>query len=137
MLEQWAWAVLLGNYRAGSVAAAAALAAGLIYLWNTNEDFRAAVISAWETIKKAGSVDSGSGLIPDQDMVGHLEGWRGYHSKYDRRFYRRTGRGILFWGMDFLLWISFCFRWMAVFGYSVRRVGPIPKSNLTMFLIAS
>ena len=38
-----------------AIAAAAALAAGLIYLWNTNEDFRAAVISAWETIKKAGS----------------------------------------------------------------------------------
>ena len=38
-----------------AIVAAAALAAGLIYLWNTNEDFRAAVISAWETIKKAGS----------------------------------------------------------------------------------
>ncbi|WP_158738624.1 hypothetical protein [Alteribacillus sp. YIM 98480] len=33
------------------VAAVAALSAGLVYLWNTNDDFRDAVISAWEKIK--------------------------------------------------------------------------------------
>lgn len=36
------------------IAAVAALAAGLIYLWDTNEDFRNMVISAWATIKQAG-----------------------------------------------------------------------------------
>ena len=33
------------------ITAVAALAAGLIYLWNTNEGFRAALVGAWETIK--------------------------------------------------------------------------------------
>lgn len=32
------------------IAAVAALAAGLIYLWNTNEDFKNAIISGWEFI---------------------------------------------------------------------------------------
>ncbi|WP_051180002.1 phage tail tape measure protein [Selenomonas ruminantium] len=32
------------------IAAVAALAAGLFYLWNTNEGFRAAVIAAWEAV---------------------------------------------------------------------------------------
>ncbi|MFD2704087.1 phage tail protein [Salibacterium lacus] len=36
------------------VAAVAALAAGLVYLWNTNDDFREALISAWEKIKQVG-----------------------------------------------------------------------------------
>ena len=35
------------------VMAVAALVAGLIYLWNTNEGFREAVTTAWETIKEA------------------------------------------------------------------------------------
>lgn len=39
----------------GMVAVAiAAVVAGLIYLWNTNEGFRDAVLSAWETIKSTG-----------------------------------------------------------------------------------
>lgn len=33
------------------VAAIAALVAGIVYLWNTNEDFRIALINAWEAIK--------------------------------------------------------------------------------------
>jgi phage tail tape measure protein, TP901 family len=35
------------------IAAVAAVAAGLIYLWNTNEDFRNALISAWEAVSEA------------------------------------------------------------------------------------
>ena len=40
----------------------AALAAGFIYLWNTNEDFREALISAWEKIK-ATAIDVWNWLI--------------------------------------------------------------------------
>ena len=35
------------------IAAVAALVAGLIYLWNTNEDFKNAIISGWEFIKNS------------------------------------------------------------------------------------
>lgn len=35
------------------IAAIAAVAAGITALWNTNEDFRDAVISAWESVKSA------------------------------------------------------------------------------------
>lgn len=36
-----------------AVMAIAALASGIIYLWNTNEGFRNAIISAWESIKQS------------------------------------------------------------------------------------
>ncbi|PCF70807.1 terminase [Staphylococcus delphini] len=36
-----------------AIGAVLALAGFIIYLWNTNEDFRNAVIEAWETIKKS------------------------------------------------------------------------------------
>ena len=38
------------------VALVAALVAGIIYLWNTNEGFREAVIKSWNAIKEAGIV---------------------------------------------------------------------------------
>lgn len=44
-------AVLVANPIAIIVTAVAALTAALIYLWNTNEGFREAVINAWEWIK--------------------------------------------------------------------------------------
>ena len=34
------------------IAAVAALVAGLMYLWNTNEDFKEAVLEIWESIKE-------------------------------------------------------------------------------------
>ncbi|MBQ8525957.1 MAG: hypothetical protein IJ460_04495 [Clostridia bacterium] len=43
--------------------AAAALAAGLIYLWNTNEGFREALITAWEAIKEACSTVWGAIVV--------------------------------------------------------------------------
>ena len=36
-----------------AIAAIAALAAGFIYLWNTNEDFREKVIAIWDSVKTA------------------------------------------------------------------------------------
>lgn len=36
------------------ITAVAALVAGLVYLWNTNEGFRTAVVGAWETIRATG-----------------------------------------------------------------------------------
>lgn len=44
-------AVLMANPIILVVAAVAALTAGLVYLWNTNEGFRNAVIGIWENIK--------------------------------------------------------------------------------------
>lgn len=44
-------AVLSANPIALVVSLIAGLIAGIIYLWNTNEEFREAVISIWETIK--------------------------------------------------------------------------------------
>lgn len=49
-----AFAFLAANPIALVVAAIAALVAAIVYLWNTNEDFRNAVISAWESIVEAG-----------------------------------------------------------------------------------
>lgn len=45
------FAILAANPIAAVIAAVAALAAGIVVLWNTNEDFRNAVGSIWEAIK--------------------------------------------------------------------------------------
>lgn len=45
------FAILAANPIAAVIAAVAALAAGIIVLWNTNEDFRNAVGAIWEAIK--------------------------------------------------------------------------------------
>lgn len=47
------WGVLAANPIAIIIAAVAGLVAALIGLWNTNEDFRAAVTEIWENIKEA------------------------------------------------------------------------------------
>lgn len=47
------FAVLSANPISLIVAAIAGLVAGIMYLWNTNEDFRNTVIAAWEAIKTA------------------------------------------------------------------------------------
>lgn len=49
------------------VMAVAALVAGLVYLWNTNEGFREAVTTAWEAIKEAFSaaIDAICGFFSD------------------------------------------------------------------------
>lgn len=44
-------ATLLANPIALVIAAIAALAVGIIYLWNTNEEFRVAVKAIWENVK--------------------------------------------------------------------------------------
>jgi len=45
------FAILAANPIAAVIAAVAALAAGIVVLWNTNEDFRNAVGAIWEAIK--------------------------------------------------------------------------------------
>lgn len=45
------WGVMLANPIAAVIAAVAALTAGIVVLWNTNEDFRNAVGAIWEAIK--------------------------------------------------------------------------------------
>ena len=47
------WGVMMANPIVLIIAAIAALVAGFIYLWNTNEDFRQFWINLWETIKNA------------------------------------------------------------------------------------
>lgn len=49
-------AVLSANPIGLVIALVTALVAGIIYLWNTNEDFRNALISAWEDIKETATV---------------------------------------------------------------------------------
>lgn len=44
------------------IAGIAALVAGIVYLWNTNEGFRNAVIKAWNAIKEAG-IDAWNWLV--------------------------------------------------------------------------
>ena len=44
---------LAANPIAAVIAVVAALTAGIIYLWNTNEGFREAVIAIWDSIKQA------------------------------------------------------------------------------------
>lgn len=48
---KWLFAILAANPIAAVIAAVAALVAGIIVLWNTNEDFRNAVGAIWEAIK--------------------------------------------------------------------------------------
>ncbi len=49
------FAVMAANPFGVIVTAIAAVVSGLLYLWQTNEDFRAAVTKAWETIKSTAS----------------------------------------------------------------------------------
>ena len=46
------FAIMLANPIGIIIAAVAALVAGLLYLWNTNEGFRTAVLEIWESIKE-------------------------------------------------------------------------------------
>lgn len=49
-----AFAFIAANPIVLVIAAVTALVGALVYLWNTNEDFRSAVIGIWENIKSAG-----------------------------------------------------------------------------------
>lgn len=49
------FAVMAANPFGVIVTAIAAVVSGVLYLWQTNEDFRAAVTKAWETIKSTAS----------------------------------------------------------------------------------
>lgn len=54
-VAQWLLNVAMSANPIGIVIAAiAGLIAGIVYLWNTNEDFRTAIINAWNAIKEAG-----------------------------------------------------------------------------------
>ena len=46
------FAIMLANPIGIIIAAVAALVAGLLYLWNTNEGFRTAVLEIWDSIKE-------------------------------------------------------------------------------------
>lgn len=71
--------VLAANPIGIVVTAVAALAAGILYLWNTNEEFRAAVIDAWGNIKEIviGAIDKvketiGAWKQIGEDMIGGI-----------------------------------------------------------------
>ncbi|MGJ0843301.1 tape measure protein [Clostridium tertium] len=54
-VAQWLLNVAMSANPIGIVIAAiAGLIAGIVYLWNTNEGFRTAIINAWNAIKEAG-----------------------------------------------------------------------------------
>lgn len=55
-------AVITANPIGLLIAGIAALVAGIVYLWNTNEGFRNAVIKAWNAIKEAG-IDAWNWLV--------------------------------------------------------------------------
>lgn len=58
-------ATLMANPFVAITAAIAALVAGIIYLWNTNEDFRNFIINAWENIKAVvgGAIEAIAGFF--------------------------------------------------------------------------